>query len=71
MVIVDATGVTWRTSHGGPDSDNRIEVAYTRGRYRLRGSKQRGGPVIDLASHEFDAFADGVREGQFDSLRWS
>lgn len=71
MVIIEADGTAWRTARGSTAQDNHVEIAYVRGRYRMRGSHHRGGPVLNLSRTEFEAFARGVKEGLFDSLRWT
>ena len=43
-----------------------VEVALLDGRVSVRDSKDRYGPVLTFSPHEWEAFVDGVRNGEFD-----
>lgn len=70
MIRVEADGTAWRKI-GADGGENGVEVAFVRDRVHLRGSLHRGGPILKLTAEEFGIFARGVREGEFDALRWS
>jgi len=64
----DLSNVIWRKStrsgHNGC-----VEVAFADGRIALRDSKDRKGPVLVFTPLEWEAFVNGVRDGEFDLAR--
>ncbi len=66
-IRVDLSGAVWRkTSQGGPDLDNRVEVAFVDGAVAVRDSKDQGGTVLIFTPQEWDAFVEGAKDGEFD-----
>jgi len=43
-----------------------VEVAFVEDKVGVRDSKDRGGPLLVFTTHEWAAFLDGVRNGEFD-----
>jgi hypothetical protein len=64
---VDLSKAAWRTStySGGT---NCVEVAFVEGGVAVRDSKQRHGPVLIFTVAEWDAFLQGVGDGEFRPL---
>jgi hypothetical protein len=58
---------TWRKStRSGPDGGNCVEVAeLTSGRRGVRDSKNPTGPALIFSPGEWDAFINGVKDGEF------
>ncbi|MEV5836760.1 DUF397 domain-containing protein [Nocardia sp. NPDC052112] len=63
----DLSGVDWfKSSHSGSQSAC-VEVAWLDGgKVGVRDSKNPTGPALVFTPGEWDAFAEGVQEGQFD-----
>ncbi|WP_330253697.1 DUF397 domain-containing protein [Nocardia sp. NBC_00565] len=63
----DLSGVNWfKSSHSGGQTDC-VEVAWLAGGgVGVRDSKNSTGPALVFTPGEWDAFAAGVRVGQFD-----
>ena len=59
----------WRKSTLSSAGDNCVEVAFAAdGRTGVRDSKEHGlGSVLVFTRDEWDAFLDGVRQGEFDN----
>ncbi len=59
----------WRKSTLSSAGDNCVEVAFAAdGRTGVRDSKEHGvGLVLVFTRDEWDAFLDGVRQGEFDN----
>ncbi|MBB5778537.1 DUF397 domain-containing protein [Nonomuraea jabiensis] len=64
----ELNAATWRKStRSGPDGGNCVEVAeLSGGRRGVRDSKSPTGPALVFTSGEWDAFINGVRNGEFD-----
>ncbi|MEV4574745.1 DUF397 domain-containing protein [Nonomuraea jabiensis] len=64
----ELNAATWRKStRSGPDGGNCVEVAeLSGGRRGVRDSKNPTGPALVFTSREWDAFINGVRNGEFD-----
>lgn len=58
---------TWRKStRSGPDGGNCVEVAELSGGSRgVRNSKELTGPALIFTASEWDAFIEGVKNGEF------
>ncbi|MEO3868392.1 DUF397 domain-containing protein [Nonomuraea sp. B12E4] len=58
----------WRKStRSGPDGGDCVEVAeLSRGRRGVRDSKNPIGPVLIFTPSEWNAFIEGVKDGEFD-----
>jgi hypothetical protein len=58
---------TWRKStRSGPDGGNCVEVAELSGGHRgVRDSKNPTGPALVFTPGEWDAFINGVKDGEF------
>ena len=62
---VDLATAKWRkSSHSG--ANGCIEVARSGDLIAVRDSKDPSGPVLVFTPHEWRAFLDGVRDGEFD-----
>lgn len=70
MMMLDVDGIAWYKSSKSSGRDNCVEVAYVDGEFRLRDSKNRNGGMLRFTPAEFEAFAHGIRAGEFDLLRW-
>ena len=58
----------WRKSTRSGQSGNCVEVAdLPAGGRAVRDSKDPAGPVLRFTAAEWDAFVDGVKDGEFDS----
>ncbi|WP_433592386.1 DUF397 domain-containing protein [Nocardia sp. CA-145437] len=63
----DLAEANWFTSTYSQGGGECVEVAFIEGgRVAVRDSKDRTGPAFVFAPGEWDAFADGVRNGDFD-----
>lgn len=68
-LIVNLANARWRKSaRSGPVSDNCVEVAFVDGAIAMRDSKNPDGPVLLFTQGEWDAFAGGCKDGEFDDL---
>jgi hypothetical protein len=67
MVRVDQSQspLVWRKSRSCGNAAC-VEVAKTGGSYFVRDSKVAHSPVLEFTESEWDAFARGVRSGDFD-----
>lgn len=63
----EITTATWRkSSRSGPDGGDCVEVAeLSGGRRGVRDSKNPSGPALVFTPHEWAAFIDGVKDGEF------
>lgn len=59
--------LAWRKSSRCEDAGC-IEIASKEDRVLVRDSKDCSGPVLQFALPEWDAFLNGVRNGEFDLL---
>lgn len=55
-----------KATASGPHTDNCVEVGACNCGVKVRDSKDQGGPVLDFTRAEWQAFLDGVRNGEFD-----
>jgi hypothetical protein len=60
--------VAWKKSTRSAQ-DNCVEVAFLAGQVCVRDSKNRRGPILEFTVAEWEAFAGGVRDGEFDPPR--
>ncbi|MCP2295816.1 protein of unknown function (DUF397) [Nocardia amikacinitolerans] len=67
MTNIDLSQASWfKSTHSGSQSAC-VEVAWLAGGgVGVRDSKNPTGPVLVFTPGEWDAFAAGVREGEFD-----
>jgi hypothetical protein len=66
--MVDLSQASWRKStHSG--SGSCLEVAFVGETIAVRDSKHRAGPVLLFTLTEWEAFTQGVRDGEFDPAR--
>nr|WP_205861219.1 DUF397 domain-containing protein [Planosporangium flavigriseum] len=64
---VNLDGAQWHSSdHGGPRSENCVEVAFVDGGIAVRQSNNPDGPVLLFTRGEWDAFVEGAKDGEFD-----
>jgi hypothetical protein len=43
-----------------------VEVLLEEGRVAVRDAKDPSGPILHFTAHEWQAFLDGARDGEFD-----
>jgi hypothetical protein len=68
--VNEPTGAIWRTSTRSGNNGNCVEVATNLldrdGKIYLRDTKDHGhGPVLGFTRAEWDAFRDGLLDGEF------
>ena len=66
--VVPADAVWRKSRRSGPVSDNSVEVAAIPGAVAVRDSKHPDGPVLLFTPSVWDAFASGLKDGEFDGL---
>ncbi len=65
MDVPDVSKPVWRKSrHSGINGC--VEIAVLRGAVAVRDSKDPSGPVLCFRPDEWQAFIDGVRDGEFE-----
>jgi Domain of unknown function (DUF397) len=67
MRATDLTGARWvKTRHSGPTGGNCVEVAFLAGgAVAVRNSRRPAGPALVFSAPEWDAFVDGIKDGDF------
>jgi Domain of unknown function (DUF397) len=65
---VDLSRAEWRKSTRS-GNNGCVEVGFVQGRVAVRDSKGRGSPVLVFTAHEWEAFVQGVRDGEFELPR--
>jgi hypothetical protein len=64
---LDLSNARWmRTTHGAPDRDNSVEVAFVDQAIAVRDAKNPDGPALIFTAAEWDAFVGGAKDGEFD-----
>jgi hypothetical protein len=64
---LDLSNARWmRTTQGGPDRDNSVEVAFVDQAIAVRDAKNPDGPALIFTAAEWDAFVGGAKDGEFD-----
>ncbi|WP_433598476.1 DUF397 domain-containing protein [Nocardia sp. CA-135953] len=64
---IDLSGAKWFKSSRSKDAQACVEVAHLDGgMVGVRDSKDRTGAALVFSPAEWDAFAAGVKEGEFD-----
>ncbi|MBQ1121916.1 MULTISPECIES: DUF397 domain-containing protein [Streptomyces] len=58
----------WRKSQRSVGDGNCVEVALAGGEVAVRNSRDPQGPALIYTPAEFAAFAQGVKDGEFDDL---
>lgn len=59
-------GAKWKKANGSLET-NCVEVAFGEGgAVGVRDSKNPGGPILSFTADEWDAFAAGAKDGEFD-----
>ena len=68
--MIDLSNIGWRKSTYSASGDGCVEIAFVNDGVAVRDSKsvsrEVNGPVLMFTSHEWQAFIDGVRSGEFD-----
>ena len=62
---MESIPAVWRKSTSS-ESNGCVEVAFVGDQVAIRDSKDRSGPVLQFTHREWEAFLDGVRNGEFD-----
>ncbi|MGK8505037.1 DUF397 domain-containing protein [Nocardia asiatica] len=66
-MIIDLTGAQWFKSSRSSGQEACVEVAWLEAGYvGVRDSKNPAGPALTFGNSAWDAFAAGVRDGEFD-----
>ncbi|MDA0637301.1 DUF397 domain-containing protein [Nonomuraea sp. MCN248] len=67
-LTLDLRAATWiKSSYSGSNGGNCVEVAELSSGYRgVRDSKNPTGPTLVFTPGEWDAFINGVKDGEFD-----
>jgi Domain of unknown function (DUF397) len=61
----DELPLPWRkSSRSGANAC--VEVAFADSKVAVRDSKHQDGPMLEFTRLEWEAFVDGVRDGEFD-----
>jgi hypothetical protein len=64
---LDLSNAKWlKTTRGGPDTDNSVEVAFIGQAIAVRDAKNPDGPALIFTAAEWDAFVGGAKDGEFD-----
>ncbi len=67
MALPQPQPPTWRKSSYSGSGDNCVEVAgLPGGGQAVRDSKNPDGPVLTFTPGEWNAFIEGVKDGEFD-----
>lgn len=66
MLAPDLAHAMWRKSSHSGSNGNCVEVAFTADMIAIRDSKNPSGAMLIFTSAEWEAFVDGVRDGEFD-----
>ena len=61
-------GLAWLKAQCSMANSQCVEVASTAGKVVIRDSKDPDGPILVYTPHEFGAFLEGARNGEFDNL---
>lgn len=61
MPTVKMSGVEWRKSSRSGAQNACVEIGAARGAVAVRDSKDRSGPQLVLAPHEWASFVEGVK----------
>jgi hypothetical protein len=65
---VDLSRVVWRKSTRSDANGQCVEIARVSQIVGIRDSKNKTGPVLSFSTAAFEAFLDGVRNGEFGAL---
>jgi hypothetical protein len=66
-MAVDLDSAWWfKSSYSSGNTDNCVEVAFIDALTAVRDSKHPQGPVLLFTAGEWDAFRNGVADGEFD-----
>src|SRR5690349_244459 len=60
--------LAWLKAQRSTASGQCVEIASTAGKVVIRDSKDPDGPILVYTPHEFGAFLEGARNGEFDNL---
>jgi hypothetical protein len=64
---LDLGNAQWiKSTRSGPDSDNRVEVAFVDEAIAVRDAANPTGPALIFTAAEWDAFVSGAKDGEFD-----
>jgi Domain of unknown function (DUF397) len=61
-------GLAWLKAQRSSPNGQCVEIASTAGKVVIRDSKDPDGPILVYTPHEFSAFLEGARNGEFDNL---
>ena len=60
--------LAWLKAQRSTANGQCVEIAAAPGRVVIRDSKDPDGPILVYTPHEFGAFLEGARNGEFDSI---
>jgi hypothetical protein len=61
-------GLAWLKAQCSTANGQCVEIASTAGKVLVRDSKDPDGPILVYTPHEFGAFLQGARNGEFDNM---
>ena len=69
MPEIDPSKLKWRKAQGSVNNGACGEVAHADDMIAVRDSKNPAGPVLTYNRHEWVAFLDGAKRGEFNAHR--
>jgi hypothetical protein len=69
MSAIDPSKLKWRKAQGSVNNGACVEVAHADDMVAVRDSKNPAGHVLTYTRHEWIAFLDGAKRGDFNAPR--